>query len=95
MRKLVFSSRSKTEIKAIVDYLIDKWSVRISDKFLDTLKVNLDLIQKSPELFPKSKSSNYHKCVVIKQVTIFYRFDYKKIYIVSVFDTRQNPKKIK
>lgn len=94
MRELVFSSRSKTEIKAIVDYLIDKWSVRISDKFLDTLKVNLDLIQKSPELFPKSKSSNYHKCFVIKQVTIFYRFDYKKIYIVSVFDTRQNPKKI-
>ena len=53
MRELVFSSRSKTEIKAIVDYLIDKWSVRISDKFLDTLKVNLDLIQKSPELLPK------------------------------------------
>ena len=94
MRELVFSSQSKTEIKAIVDYLIDKWSVRISDKFLVTLKVNLDLIQKSPELFPKSKSSNYYKCVVIKQVTIFYRFDYMKIYIVSVFDTRQNPKTI-
>ena len=56
---------------------------------------NLDLIQKSPELFPKSRSSNYHKSVVVKQVTIFYRFDHKKIYIVSVFDTRQNPKKIK
>lgn len=55
MRELVFSSRSKTEIKAIVDYLIDKWSVRISDKFLDTLKVNLDLIQKSPELFQNQK----------------------------------------
>jgi plasmid stabilization system protein ParE len=95
MRELVFSSRSKTEIKTIVDYLIEKWSVTISDEFLDKLKANLDLIQKSPELFPKSKSRNYHKCVVIKQVTIFYRFDYKKIYIISVFDTRQNPKKIK
>jgi plasmid stabilization system protein ParE len=94
MRALVFSSRSKTEINAIVDYLIDKWSVRISEKFMEKLKVNLDLIQESPELFPKSRRSNYHKCVVIKQVTIFYRFDHQKIYIVSVFDTRQNPKRI-
>lgn len=95
MRVLVFSSRSKTEIKAIVDYLIEKWSVRISEKFIDKLKANLDLIQESPELFPKSGRSNYHKCIVIKQVTIFYRFNHQKIYIVSVFDTRQNPKKIK
>jgi plasmid stabilization system protein ParE len=95
MRALVFSSRSKTEIKAIVNYLIDKWSVSVSEKFMDKLKVNLDLIQESPELFPKSRRCNYHKCVVIKQVTIFYRFDHHKIYIVSVFDTRQNPKKIK
>jgi plasmid stabilization system protein ParE len=95
MKELFFSSRSKTEIKAIVDYLIEEWSVGISENFLNKLRANLDLIQKSPELFPKSRSSNYHKSVVIKQVTIFYRFDHKKIYIVSVFDTRQNPKKIK
>ena len=95
MRVLVFSSRSKTEIKAIVDYLIDKWSVSVSEKFMDKLKVNLDLIQESPELFPKSRRCNYHQCVVIKQVTVFYRCDHQKIYIVSVFDTMQNPKKIK
>jgi len=33
MKELVFSSRSKTEIKAIVDYLIEEWSVGISENF--------------------------------------------------------------
>jgi hypothetical protein len=36
-----------------------------------------------------------HRCVVAKQTTIYYKFDNKKLYIVTVFDTRQDLSKLK
>ena len=96
MRKLEFSNRSLKEIRSIVDYLNAKWSERISKQFLNKLNKNLDLIQINPELFPKSENKNsLSKCVVTKQTTIVFNFNKDRISIVSVFDTRQNPNKIK
>ena len=95
MRKLEFSSRSIKEIRNIVDYLNVKWSERISKNFLSKLKRNIDLIQLNPELFPVSEFEDLRKCVVSKQTSVFFIIKNNTIYIVSVFDTRQNPNKIK
>ena len=95
MRKLEFSKKSLKEIRIIVDYLNSKWSEKTSKKFLNKLKENIDLIQINPELFPISEFEELRKCVVSKQTTVFFIIEKNKIYIVSVFDTRQNPNKIK
>ena len=95
MRKLEFSNRSLKEIRIIVDYLNSKWAEKTSKKFLNKLKENIDLIQINPELFPISEFEELRKCVVSKQTTVFFIIEKNKIYIVSVFDTRQNPNKIK
>jgi plasmid stabilization system protein ParE len=95
MRKLQFSNRSLKEIRIIEDYLNSKWSEKTSKKFLNKLKENIDLIQINPELFPVSEFEELRKCVVSKQTTVFFIIEKNKIYIVSVFDTRQNPNKIK
>ncbi|WP_396165877.1 type II toxin-antitoxin system RelE/ParE family toxin [Flavobacterium sp.] len=95
MRKLEFSERSLKEIRNTVDYLKVKWSERISDNFLKELKRNIDLIQINPELFPISEFEGLRKCVVSKQTSVFFIIKNNIVYIVSVFDTRQNPNKIK
>ncbi|MBP6127124.1 type II toxin-antitoxin system RelE/ParE family toxin [Flavobacterium sp.] len=95
MRKLEFSGRSLKEIRNTVDYLKVKWSERISDNFLKELKRNIDLIQINPELFPISEFEGLRKCVVSKQTSVFFIIKNNIVYIVSVFDTRQNPNKIK
>ena len=95
MRKLEFSERSLKEIRNTVDYLKVKWSERISDNFLKELKRNIDLIQINSELFPISEFEGLRKCVVSKQTSVFFIIKNNIVYIVSVFDTRQNPNKIK
>ncbi len=95
IRKLQFSIKSLKEILAISEYIEYKWSLKSKDKFLELLKKNIDLIELNPNLFQISDYYNLNKCVVSKQTTIYYKFNDKKIYIVSVFDTRQNPTKIK
>jgi len=93
MLKVFFSETALKNLKGIKHYLISKWSERIYIKFKDKLKSTIDLISKNPEAFPKS-NKNIYKCVLSKQITIFYRFNSTEIQILSVFDTRQNPTKI-
>jgi plasmid stabilization system protein ParE len=93
MRKVNFSETAVKNLEDIKFYLISKWSERIYGNFKTKLSVNISLIATNPEAFPKS-NKNIYKCVVIKQVTIFYRFNSTEIQILSLFDTRQNPTKI-
>jgi len=95
MRELTFSKRSLNDIRVISEYIEAKFSYRIRVVFLEKLQKNLDYIISNPEYFPESEYENLRKCVVTKRTTIFYKIaNQNKISIVSVFDTRQNPKKI-
>jgi plasmid stabilization system protein ParE len=95
IKELEFSQRSLFEINIIADYIENKWSEKSKIKFLNILNKNFNHIQKNPELFPVSEFEKLRKCVVSKQTSIFFIIEKNKIYIVSVFDTRQNPVKIK
>lgn len=96
MRELSFSKKSITEIREISEYIEDKWSYKVKVEFLEKLQLNLDYIVSNPENFQKAEYEDLRKCVVTKQTTIFYKIaSQNKIHIVSVFDTRQNSKKIK
>ncbi|WP_310377489.1 type II toxin-antitoxin system RelE/ParE family toxin [Flavobacterium sp.] len=93
MRKVNFSETAVKNLEDIKFYLISKWAERIYENFKNKLKENINLIATNPEAFPKS-DKNIFKCVLIKQITIFYRFNSTEIQILSLFDTRQNPLKI-
>lgn len=69
---------------------------KFKNKFIEKLDTSIAIIEKQPEIFPESKKNKgLRKCVITKQTTLFYRFNTKQIYIVTVFDTRQHPKKLK
>ena len=93
MRKVNFSETAVKNLEDIKFYLISKWSERVYENFKTKLNENISLIATNPEAFPKS-NKNIYKCVLIKQVTIFYRLNSTEIQILSLFDTRQNPTKI-
>ena len=94
MRELSFSKKSIKDIKEISEYIEAKFSIRIKLEFLGRLKKNLDYVASSPESFPLTEYEELRKCVVSKQTSIFFKMRSKDIVVVSVFDTRQNPKKI-
>ncbi len=94
MRELMFSKKSIKEIREISEYIEAKFSFRIKLDFLEKLKKNLDYVASNPENFPQTEYEDLRKCVVSKQTSIFFKIRSKDIVVVSVFDTRQNPKKI-
>jgi plasmid stabilization system protein ParE len=72
------------------------WSEKVKSEFIEKFDRSIEIIRAQPEIFPVSKKGKLlRKCVVSKQTIIYYRFNTKQIDIVTIFDTRQNPEKLK
>lgn len=95
IRKVVISKTTEKKLETIFSNLVEKWSIKVKNEFIEKLDYSIELIRNQPEMFPESKrGKKLRKCVVTKQTTLFYRFTTKKINVVTIFDTRQNPKKL-
>ena len=97
MKRIIkLSKRTKNKLEKLLEYLEINWSEKVKKEFIEKLDHSLSLIQENPDSFQKSNIiGGLHKCVITKQTTIYYRYDNKNIYIVTLFDNRQNPKKLK
>jgi plasmid stabilization system protein ParE len=95
-RTIIFSKNAEKKLFELFDYLEIKWSKTVKNKFISNLDKVIYLLQSDPEIFPKSELNNkYRKCVLSKQTTIYYKFNTKRVDIITFFDSRQDPNKIK
>jgi plasmid stabilization system protein ParE len=96
MRKLVITTLARKNLSELLEHLEIRFGDNVRRKFVNKLNKSLGLIADNPNLFPKSEF-NYRmrKCVITKQSTVYYTFSEQEIKILMVFDTRQNPNKIK
>ena len=95
-RTIIFSKNAEQSLANILEYLEFKWSTKVKEQFIKKLDQSVYLIQTNPDTFPKSQiNKNQYGCVVTKQTTLYYRYNSKEIWILSLFDTRQDLTKIK
>jgi hypothetical protein len=81
-----------------MDYLIKNWTKKEIVQFNRRTQITLMAIQKNPGLFPASdKNKNIRKAIVDKNNSLYYKIDHyqQEIYLLTFFDCRQDPKKIK
>ncbi len=97
MKRIVKLSRTATnQLDNILKYLEEEWSLNVKKEFVNKIDLALKRIDNYPCSFPKLEIiTELRRCVVTKQVTIYYKFTDSTIYVISIFDTRQNPQKIK
>ncbi len=95
-RKVIISKTAEKKLDKLFDYLIEKWSITVKKEFVEKLDSSIEIIQNQPKIFPESKTGKgLRKCVITKQTTLYYRYNSQRINIVTIFDTRQNPKRLK
>jgi len=80
----------------LLEYLLNKWNVRVRNELLEKLNAKLAQITIHPGSCPTSvKFKGLHKCVLSRQTTFYYRIkDKTEIEIITFFDSRQNPEKL-
>lgn len=95
-KPVLWSPLSLSDAENILDYLFENWSEQVTLNFTNQLDHLIHQIAKQPKQFPlANKKLKVRKCVITKQNTIFYRENKDSIELLRIFDTRQNPNKLK
>ncbi len=93
--KVKLTSLASFKLTELLDYLEHKWSLSIKIKFLNKLESKLEVIKSNPDSFVMSDvKKGLRRCVVTKQTTLLYKYDSDTIYIITVFDNRQDPQSL-
>jgi len=94
--KINISKTAEENLDAVLNFIESRWSKKSKEMFLVKFQKAISIISMNPEVFPKSSiNKKYRKCVVTKQSSLLYSFGSNEIRIHSIFDTRQDPNKIK
>ena len=89
---------AEQNLNAIFDYLEATWTEREIRNFAKKLETNLQTISEYPTMFPYyDRAKAVRRCVLSPQTTIYYRDmpAQNKIVIITLFDNRRNPNKLK
>jgi plasmid stabilization system protein ParE len=99
--KIIWSAFAESQLDEIFDYYKNKFSVSTAKNILKGIINEPNKLVKSPligneEELLKHKENNY-RYLLHKNYKLIYSVDFEKgfIKIADVFDTRQNPTKIK
>lgn len=94
MVKIIWNKRANTQFDKIQDYLTQKFGVRKTEEFTNRVFNFLDLLAIYPDLGTvENKDKNIRGFIIHKNTTIFYKAVEEKVFLLSIFDNRQSPKK--
>ncbi|MDR6760988.1 plasmid stabilization system protein ParE [Flavobacterium sp. 2755] len=94
--KVHFSKTAEKNLDAVLNFIETRWSKKSKEIYLVKFEKAISIISMNPEVFPKSSiNKKYRKCVITKQSSLLYSFGSNEVRIHTVFDTRQDPNKIK
>lgn len=96
INEIVWSPESENDLSIILEYLVSKWNIKVATLFLNEIEHQIKLIDNNPKLYPIiQKEQQFRRCVITKHNSLIYGHENKQIIILRIFDTRQNPKKLK
>ncbi|SRR5258706_4998067 len=94
--KLFWSDRALQDLQNIIDYLSENWTQKEIQNFARRLDRRLEIIARNPRLFPKTtKRKKVRRSVLTKHSVIYYQSEKNSVTIITLFDPRQDPKKLK
>ena len=94
--KIVWSDEALKNLAAITNYLENNWTEKELKQFAGLLDKRLNSIASNPTLFPIfNHITNIRRSVLSKQTSIFYQIIDLEVRLITIFDNRQNPKRLK
>lgn len=91
--KIDWSPRALSDYLAVLTYLQREWGQKATESFASRVDDLLNLIIAHPLLFSNSGKHGIRRCVITKQLSLYYRKKDDRIQLIAFIDNRSNPKK--
>jgi len=96
--EIILSPLAEKKLDLLIEYLEKEWGVNSKVIFLKKLETEFKLLSTHPYRCKKTMTfPNLFNCIVTKQTSAIYKVNDSKslIEVVTFFDNRQDPKKLK
>ncbi|MBM3405006.1 MAG: type II toxin-antitoxin system RelE/ParE family toxin [Bacteroidetes bacterium] len=94
--KIRWTDEAAKNLEGIVSHLESNVTLKERRKFFVKFEKQLYLLSVFPEAYPTSeKKEHVHRCVFSKDLTIYYSVTEDHLTLLSLFDTRQDPEKLR
>ena len=94
--RIRWTEEATNNLENIIHYMETNWTPKELKKFFQKLEKQLVLLSIYPEAYPLSnQKTRIHRCVLTKNLTIYYTVKEDFLILLSIFDTRQRPSKTK
>ncbi|XOV93186.1 MAG: type II toxin-antitoxin system RelE/ParE family toxin [Bacteroidota bacterium] len=92
--KILWTKKAQTRFQEIISYILTEFGEKPSISFKDKVFDFLELLERFPQLGTlEVVDKNIYGFQISKQTKIFYRINKDHISLLTLFDTRQDPKK--
>lgn len=93
--KVLWTNEAVENLEDILQYLESIFSHKEVAIFKAKLNSLIQLISKTPTLFPLSEHNNrFRKAVLSKQTTLYYEIKEDQVILALLFQSKQDPKRI-
>ena len=95
-KQVLISPQAVMDIEHVVEYLVENWNQKVVEDFLLKLEMFYQIVSINPHTFGYySKRRNIRNYAIAKHQVIYYRNKRKAVEIITLFDARQSPKRLK
>jgi toxin YoeB len=95
VKRVIWSPRAQTERKEILDFWFKRNKSKTYSRKLNRLfKEAINLIIDYPEIGNRADLENV-RAKIIRDYIMFYEINDDELFILSIWDTRQNPENLK
>jgi plasmid stabilization system protein ParE len=95
--KVIWTPEASQTFNSNLDYLMSEWGDQVTSDFLTRVDEVVSNIKSNPEIYPLvSKADQVHRCVVVKQITLYYRVvSSERIDLLTFWNNFQHPESLK
>lgn len=90
-----WAPEAETDLARILEYLHDNWEEQVSLNFLKIVAEAVSEIRKYPQHYPIIEQHlSVRRFVLTKHNSLYYQFNENELWVLRIYDTRQDPNKL-
>jgi len=94
--KVFWTKEAEDTFNQNILFLGYQWGETVIENFINKTDSAIKTIKENPLLFPViNKKKAIHKCLVVKQVSLYYVVKENRIDLITFWNNYQNPQKLK
>ena len=95
MRKEIWTETASFEYEQNIDYVLQRWSEKEALRFINKVESIIYDLKKETIEYPLTERENIRKCVITKQITLFYEIDSNNnLVLLSFWNNYQDTEKL-